>query len=193
MAYATLSELRSELKLGASETGDDTLLTNLLTRVQAFIDAQTGRTFEASGDTTHYLDALADVKGRTLWVRADLCAITTVTNGDGAVLASNEYVTEPRNATPYYALTLKASSEHVWTYTTDPENAISVVGKWAYAQTAPNDIKEATLLAAAALYRASGSNPDTDRPIVTGTGVVIKPSQLPASFWAIINAYKRRT
>lgn len=156
VSYATLAELKTYL--GISTTTDDTLLDDILVRTKAAIDAYTGRVFLASADTTHYLDACADVDGRTLLLRGDCCAITTVTNGDTTVISSSYYVTEPRNSvTPYYAITLKSSAPYAWTYSTEPENAISVLGRWAYSTTPPGDIVQACLAWAKQEYRGKDS------------------------------------
>lgn len=192
-AYATLAELRSDpaLKLAAGETADDTLLQALLDAVKQLIDSHTGRLFALSTDTTRHYDARQDVRGSGLYLKEDLCQITSVTNGDGVVVAANEYTTTPKNATPYWKITLLGSGGKAWTYTDDPEDAIVIVGRWAYSVTAPNDIKRANIIGAAALYRQSLSG-DSDRPIIAGGGTVIQPSQLPATFWTLVNPYVRQ-
>lgn len=192
-AYATLAELRADpaLKLAAGETADDTLLQALLDAVKQLIDSPTGRVFAASADSTRHYDARRDVEGPTLYLKEDLCQITSVTNGDGVVVSASEYTTAPKDSTPYWKIKLLGSSGKAWTYTDDPEDAIVIVGRWSYAVTAPNDIKRANIIGAAALYRQSLSG-DSDRPILAGGGVVIQPSQLPATFWALVNPYMRQ-
>lgn len=192
-AYATLAELRAspELKLAVGETADNTLLQDLLDQVKQLIDTHTGRTFAASADSTRHFDALRDVEGLTLYLKEDLCQITSVTNGDAVVVATNEYTTTPKDATPYWRIKLLGSSGKSWTYVTDPEDAIVIVGRWACSITAPDDIKRANIMGAAALYRMAASG-DSDRPIVAGGGIVIAPSQLPATFWAILQPYVRK-
>lgn len=187
MAYATIDDLREYL--GLVESDHDALLGRLLDSAQAYIDAYTGRTFEASADSTRTLDAIKDVEGRLLWLGGDLCAITTVTNGDAVVVATNEYTTEPRNYGPYYALKLLASSGKAWTYTTDPEDAISIAGKWAYSLTAPDDISQATIRLAGWLYRQRDNAGEGDRPVVAGNATIL-PSRLPADIEAMIGRYK---
>jgi hypothetical protein len=191
MAYATLAQLRTYLKLGASETGDDALLTDLLARAQAMIDHACARTFEQSGDTTRYFDARRDVDGAMLYLDTDLAQITSVTNGDGATIASNQYATEPRNTTPYYALAIKQNQNVAWTWSDTPENAIAIVGRWAYSVTAPADITHACIRLAAWLYRQKDSNADIDRPLVTGDGVMILPSAMPKDVLEILAPFKR--
>lgn len=189
MAYASTSDLKAYL--GISSTADDTLLGALLTRAQKVIEVETGRVFEASSDSTHYFDAVADVSDMRLWLDGDLASITAVLNGDGTTVASTEYVTEPRNAAPYYALHIKGSAGKSWTYDDDPQNAITVAGKWAYSASAPADIVHATIRLASWLYRQKDSGMDGDR-VLSADGVLIMPASIPADVQAILKPYKRR-
>lgn len=208
MAYATLEQLRSTLTSGGNTlpATDDYLLTLYLEDAQALIDDFTHRTFEASAATTRYFDALADVRTldtlgprtiggteRTLWLGGyDLAAApTSVVNGDGTTIASTEYVLEPRNETPYYAITLKSGSSVTWTYDDSPENAIAITGYWAYSRTADALIRGATLALAAWCYRQRSTNADTDRPLLTGDGVTILPSVLPKNVYERLAARRR--
>ena len=196
MAYASLSDLRAYLKLAAGETADDTLLTNCLTRAQAFIESPQccNRVFEASADSTRDFDlsAVAD-DGMTLRLDYDLAATpTTVTNGDGQVIPSAAYILEPRNVTPKHSIRLRATYGYVWSYGDDPDNAIEIVAKWAYSTSAPEPIKTATLLLAKWLYRQKNATLEADQPIMAEGGFVILPSKLPTAFWDMVNGFKRR-
>lgn len=192
-AYATLDELRADpaLKLAEGETADDMLLQDLLDAVKQFIDTETGRVFALSTDNVRHFDARRDVEGRTLYLKDDLCQITEILNGDGDEIEAGEYTTLPSDTTPYYAIKLKSSSGKSWTYTDDPEDAITITGRHSYAVSAPLDIKRANIIGAAALYKMAASG-DGDRPILAGGGIVIEPSRLPATFWKIVNNYKRQ-
>lgn len=195
MAYATLAELKTYLGVGT--TADDTLLSACLTRAQAYIEGQTGRVFEASGDSTKTLDADADVaadeQGRKslLILPGDLCAITSVTNGDGAAVSNTEYVTEPRGSTPYWALRLKRSASVAWTWTTTPEGAISIVGRWAYSTSAPADVAQATLALATYFYRQRGAEATGMEPVMSASGVVMMPPRIPDVVKTVIAKYQR--
>lgn len=191
MSYITLAQVRAYLKLGAAETADDAFLTDLAARAQSLIDAHCQRTFEASADVTHYLDARADVDGPTLWLRAEFCQLTSVTNGDGSVVTPSQYVTEPRNTMPYYALRLKAATGLVWTYDTSPENALAVVGRRAFALTAPDVVAQACLRLTAWLYRQKDTSADVDRPLLTDAGVTILPMALPKDVQQMLLPYRR--
>jgi hypothetical protein len=191
MSYCTVDDVKTYLDI--DETDDDVLLASCIERAQAVIDRHTSRTFEATVDATKYLDAAEDVDGRTLHVGAagDLCAITSVTNGDGSVLASTDYVTQPRNQTPYYAIRLLASSGHTWTYVTDPENAIKVVGKWAYSASAPPDIEQACLRLAVVFYRQKDTTAEIDRPLLAGDGTIVMPQTIPPDVRSLLKPYPR--
>ena len=197
MAYATAADLK--LYAGIEANTDDGLLTLLLARAQAAIDLRVGFTFEAATDTTRYFDAAptyagGHVDGRLLLFDTWCKSITSVTNGDGTVIASTYYVTEPRNVRVYYGIRLLASSGYTWEAKSndDTENAITVVGKWAWSTTAPADIKHACLRLALWYYRQRDNSTDLDRPLLA-EGVTIMPSQMPADVERILAAYAWRT
>jgi hypothetical protein len=186
MAYCTNTEVKTLLG-GIDGSGDDTLLTTLITEAEVFIENHTHRLFEAETLTKSY-DAMRDVDGPTLWLDEDLLSITTLTNGDGDTLASTEYVLLPTNKTPYYAIKLLASSGVAWTFVNDPEEAISVAGSWGYAASVPIAIKYACKLLTAYYYRSRQADPDADRTVFAN-GVVIPPSRIPRMVEEILMPY----
>ena len=188
MAYCAASDVKTYL--GITGSGDDTLIGSLCTRAQAMVDAYTGRTFEASSNTDRKFDAIRDVKGQVLYLDADLASINSVTNGDATVVTSAQYVTEPRTATPYHALRILGSANIAWTYSTDPENAITVNGKWAYSTAAPADIVHATIRWAAYLYRAKDAQV-FDVTASPELGIITVPQGIPADVQKILDPYRR--
>jgi len=191
MAYSTLGDLKTYL--GIDESTDDVVLSQCIERAQQAIDTRCRRTFEATEDSTKYLDAADDVTGDTLYVSGvgELCAITSITNGDGTVLANTDYVTQPRSQAPYYAIKLLASSGIAWTYTTYQENAITIVGRWAYSASAPADIEQACIRLASWFYRQKDNTSDTDRPLLAGDGTIVMPQSMPNDVAAILKPYWR--
>lgn len=189
MAYTDNTSVKTYL--GITTTTDDTFLTALIARAQAAIDSYCRQTFEASGDTTRYFDPTLDACGRTLHLDYPLCAITSVTNGDSSTVSSSDYVKEPRNVTPWRALTLKSNSSVSWTYTDTPENSIAIVGKWAYSTSAPNDIVHATIRLTAYLYRQKNNSTDLDRPVVIGDNAMLLPPDLPKDLMRLLAPYRR--
>lgn len=192
--YTDLATLKSYLGIATAE--DDALLTSLITRAQQMIDTAAQRTFEAAADATRRFDAVRDVTsdGQMLFLDDDLCQITTVVNGDGATVSASAYTTEPRRQTPYYALRLKPSAGLAWTYTTDPQNAIQITGRWAYSLSAPADIAHACVRLAAYLYRQKDTQAALgDLPRAAPEGVLLMPARLPHDVAHMLAPYRRLT
>lgn len=190
MAYTTASALKTYLGITAND--DDTLLGTLVARAQKIVESYTGRVFEVSQDSTKYLDAMRDVDehGRTLYLVDDLCAITSVTNGDGTAVAATEYVTMPRVGGPWWGLMLKQGSAVRWNWDASPETAIVVVGKWGYSTSAPADVVQATERLAAYLYRQRDNANDLDRAMIAGNTTIL-PQRLPSDIKDLLEPYRR--
>jgi len=197
MTYTTYAIVKAELKL--TNDTDQTLITGYATLAQRIIEAPlpmgTGRVFEASSDTTKYFDAptrsgggspaVLDLRGQ------DLCAITSVTNGDGTALPGTAYVTRPRDTPPYYAIQLRQTPGYVWVWDDDgPEGAIAITGKWAYSTTAPLDIQRCATRLAVWMYK-SRDNAGFDVDIKTDEGLILG-ARMPADIRQMIKAYQRR-
>jgi len=191
MAYTDAATLK--LYLGMDGTGDDTLLTSLIARAQSAIDAYTSRKFEASADTTRKFTVGKDTDGHKLYLDEDLSSITAiVTNADdgsgGDTLTTADYVTHPRNRTPYNMVEILLSSQYSWTYTTDPEGGITVAGKWAYSTSPPNDIIHACLRLAAYYYRQKDAGV-FDTTAIPDIGIIQIPQGMPRDVQLILNPY----
>lgn len=190
MAYATLQQFNEYSNIAGAN--DDTLREAMLARAQAIVESHTGRVFEAIADTTRYFDPVRHVGGRTLYLDRDLAQVTEITNGDGEVLVASDYVTEPRNEGPYYAIVLRSDSDVSWTFADYPENAIAVKGRWAYSVVAPDPIVHATLRLAAWMYRQRDTSIDPDRPVVSPDGAMLMPSRLPADVVEVLRPFRRK-
>ena len=190
MTYCTAEQAKSYL--GITTTTDDVLIWSLIEAAQASSDLHTHRTFEASADTERTFDAVADVHGAVLDLDKDLCAITSITNGDGTTVTAAQYVTEPRNGTPYNAIKIRSDADIVWTYTDYHEDAITIDGRWAYSTTAPDDIGFICQRYVAWLYRQRENRTgDDDRTIIAGNATLL-PSTIPADIQAALRPYVRR-
>lgn len=187
--YATLADLKAYIP-NITGTGADALLTDCLKRAQAAIERYCERTFEASTDTTRHFDAMRDVESVTLMVDRDLCQITSIVNGDGATLSASDYTTQPRNETPWFAIKLKLSSGRLWMFNTDPEDAISVTGRWAYSVQAPDDIVHACIRLAGYYYKLRDSQV-FDTTVMPDKGQIIIPKGLPQDVKFILEPYRR--
>ena len=185
--YANLTALRRYL--GITSTDDDVLLTTLLDAATASIDNVCQRTFSAPTASTRYFDPTRDVAGALLLFGADCCELVSVTNGDGTLVTA--YVTEPRNALPYYAVRLKALSGLSWTYTTDAENSITVVGYWAYSRTPPADIQQACVRWAGFMYRQKDSTTYALQSFMPEQGMIMTPEEMPRDVQAALRPYRR--
>jgi len=190
MAYIALADVKAYLKIESDKTNDDAVISGLITRAQAMIDTITTRHFEAAADTTVYLDAEQDVDGKYLYFGDDICAVTSIVNGDGVAVDPAEYVLLGRHA-PYYAAILKATCWTSWTYTDSPENAIAVTGRWAYSITPPDDIVQAALRLVAWLYKQRDSVGDIAAPAVSPSGQIIIPAAMPQDVRYLLNPYRR--
>lgn len=188
MAYLSTADLKTYL--GFAITADDTLLTSLIASAVAIIEAVTGTTFEASADTAKLFSWGVDHKFQTLFLDDWLAAApTTVTNGDGVVVAGTDYILlEPRRA-PYYAIKLKQNANVVWTFGDSPESAISVLGRWGWSTTPPADIVQATRRLGAYLYRQKDAQ-TFDQTSFTELGIIKVKAELPKDVMEILERYK---
>lgn len=195
MSYTTSSDLKGYLGMGVDDVADNALLTALIARAQKWIDSYTGRTFEAAADTVHYFTVGLDTAGADLYFDADCCQITSVTNNadngsNGTAVTTSQYVTLPRNSTPYHGVRLLTSSGVYWRYTHDAEKGIAVTGRWAYSVTAPADIVQACLRLAAYLYRQKDAQV-FDVTAQPEMGTLTIPKGMPADVKQILNDYRR--
>jgi hypothetical protein len=191
MSYCTVADIRMYLDIEAGS--DDALIGSLIDAAERAIDSHCNRTFEAASDTTRYIDAVGEhVRGRSLFFDTigDVCSITTITNGDGVEVASDEYVTVPRNETPYYGVRLLNSAGKTWTYSTDWESAISIAGKWAYSETAPHDVRQACIRWASYMYRQKDA-PVFDTTAIPEAGVITVPQGIPVDVRNLLAPYRR--
>lgn len=186
MSYTDALSLRTYKDISSS--ADDALLTDLIAAAQKMIDMHCRRTFESDTDGTRYFDYSSEyIEGNTLWLDEDLASITSVTNGDGVVVAANERTTTPRNSTPYAGIRLLSDSGVTWTYSDEWMDAITVVGKWAYSTTAPDDIKQACTRLAAFLYAQRDAALFDVTAIEAGT--VLTPVGIPVDVKVILKPY----
>lgn len=192
MAYTSAANLKSYL--GVTAVTDDALLTQLISRAQGAIDNYCGRTFEASVDTTHKFTVNVDTDDDMLFLDDDLCQITSIiTDADASIpvtLTTTEYVTHPRNRTPYHAIELLESCEHDWTYTTNPQNGVTVTGRWAWSVTAPDDISHACIRLAAYFYKQKDAGV-YDTTAIPDAGVIQVPQGIPQDVKIILSNYRR--
>lgn len=197
MAYCSLSDVKIlELGIATGITGDDAIIALKILAAQAFIDAYTRRTFEAATATIRYY-SIDDTDGRDLLLDTELAEAPTLvrTNLDGAAIVtvpSTDYVTLPRNKTPYYGLRLIGISPYYWRYSRDGNKAAEITGKFAYSTTAPDDIKQACIRLAGFFYRAKDASVyDVTASLETGQMVI--PKGTPQDVVNILNNRRKPT
>lgn len=203
MAYITATELRDYMKITGN--ADITQLGQFADRAQHIIEEYTNRIFEAAADTTRYYTPIVDrsyygmgydgslIDAYTLDLRADLCQLTSILNGDNTAIPTNQVVLMPMNITPANFIHIKTSSGYFWNYTGSPEGSVAVTGRFAYSITAPSNIVQAALRIGSYLYRQRDASPDSDRSIVSADGVVMSAPRIPSDVVDILRSYKRRS
>jgi hypothetical protein len=165
----------------STATGDNDLITELISRAQAWFELESQRVLD-SATGTRYFDAIEDVFGLELILDRDLASITTVTNGDDVEVTTGEYTTQPRNDPPYYSIKLLASSGKAWDYTTDPENSITVAGDWSSYATSSKEYKaaqHALIRLTKWMYKQLSSHQDLDQIAISPEGVLMAPAAFP--------------
>lgn len=192
--YCTVADLKTYL--GITGAADDTLLTNLLSRAQKAIEVYTGRVFKCAADTTRKFIVGQDTEGDTLYFDEDLCQVTSVSNdADGtprALTKDTDYVTLPRNRTPWYGFKILTSTSEFWDYTDDPETGVTVTGRWAYSITPPDDIVHACIRLAGYFYRQKDAGV-FDVTAIPDAGVIQIPQGIPRDVKVILDGYRKPT
>ena len=190
MPYAYVADVKLYRGIAPTETDDDTLIQELVDAAQSQIDSYCGRTFDAGTPSTRYYDAVEDVdqNGTRLWLGTDCCAVVTITNGTGT--AVTKYVTEPRNTTPFYAIRLKDSAGELFGYETDPQDAITVLGRWAYSVTVPPAIHQAAVRLAAYMYAQKDAQV-FETTLFPDAGVMTVPQGLPRDVEQLLKPFRK--
>jgi hypothetical protein len=193
MVYCTVADVKEYLDVEGA--GDDALIGDLIDRAQKAIDSHTRRTFEDPGaDDTREFTVGEDTEGRELLFDEDIYSITTVvTDADNAsptTVPLTAYVTMPRNTTPYYGIKLLTSQSYIWEYTDDAEMGIEITGRWAYSESAPDDITQACARWAAYLYRQRDAQV-FDTTAIPSAGVIQIPQGMPKDVRILLDPYVR--
>lgn len=153
--YCTTANIKGAGRLNITDSGYDTQLGEIITAASRWIDrfcaGDIVNAFAVGTDTTRYYSQ-DNLQGGTLFLDAPLLAVTSITNGDSAAVASNTYRLWPRNAPYYYQVRLLSTADG-WAFDTDGE--IAIVGKWglALSGSTPEPIKEACAMLAAWMFK----------------------------------------
>jgi hypothetical protein len=128
--YTLLQYVKDGKKIVSTNVTEDAWIDRAIEAASREFDKLTGRRFYPS-----YMTRLYDVpNGRRLWLNEDLLAIDTLTNGDGTVLTTTDYLAPDPNVTPYWCIDLKDVSDAIWEVDSDgsSQRVISVAGPWGY-------------------------------------------------------------
>lgn len=189
MVYCTVADVAEYLDIDSPD--DDPLITDKISAAQAAIDKITRRTFEDPGAATRYFTVGVDTDGAFLYFDKDIYSIVSVTNdadGDADAVTASDYITQPRNETPYYAIKLLTSKNVYWKYSDDPETGIEENGHWAYSATAPDDIVHVCVRWAAYLYRQRDAQV-FDTIAIPSAGIIQIPQGLPKDVALMLDRY----
>jgi hypothetical protein len=193
MAYVTLAEwkaYRSQLSGGVQSSysaQEDAILQKFLDQAQAEIESQTCKRFEAATQTRYYrrCDVTWDNPKRLL-LDAWLLSVTTLTNGDGAVISAGNYWLQPRGGPPYSEIELKSTS--AWAWGTDGE--IAIAGTWGYMTSADARVKRATMRLAEFFWQKRTTTGENQ---IINEGQIVVAAQYPKDVQDFILAQRRRS
>ena len=189
MAYVTLAEFKTymnDLTGGVQSTftaQEDVTLQVFLDQAVAEIESRTGRNFEATSGTRYYTSSSMD--GQRLYLGADILSVTTLTNGNAAVISGTNFTLEPRNST--VKDTIRLHDGYGWEYST-VDSVVTVLGSWGYSASPPADVKRAVMRLAWFYWQKRGA---TGESTVLGEGVVQRAAEYPADAMGVIRRYRR--
>jgi hypothetical protein len=190
--YCTLAEFKNYNKISSTDATDDTVIEDIIEGISREFDRVCGRTFYARTET-HYYDT---PESETLNIDDDdLLTITTLTNGDGAVLNSTYYKLLPNNLSPKYKVKLLYSMGAYWTTGTNgnPTGAITILGTYGYSSTVPEEIRERCKYETQVDYHRRFGENMSSTATVTGAGVVITAAGFSKKTYQILAGYRKLT
>lgn len=198
--YATLAQIKQAITDKAGSTaenfpaGGDTNLERLenaaALTVDKWVSRTRPRTFVASGDTVRTFNALSDTIGSTLYLNADLATTPTTVSNNGSTVTSANYKLIGafiENVAPYKAIRLLGGA--TWAYTTNPDDAASITGKFAYSVAPPADIVQATIQLVVAVWRQRHTTAGVQAAKVSMDGTIIFPDGLPNQTTELLEPY----
>lgn len=191
-AYITLAELKSALRIPASDTLDDALLEKAINSASRLIDGYANRSFYNGGTATR----IYAPQDAFVTVFDDLQSLTTLetsSDGDGfdTTWTVNDYQLEPLNGisdgltTPYTRV--RAVGDIVFVPAAD-EATVRITGVWGWAST-PDAISQACVIQASRIFKR------LDSPLgVAGfgdMGVVRVTSRLDGDVAQLVEPYRK--
>lgn len=199
-AYASFAEFAAQPEIQTDDPLDDVFINALLERASRAVDAFCGTWFYAL-EQTRYFDL---PYSRRLDLDAPLLSVTTVTNGDGTVIAANQYFGWPYQGPHFINLELQPVSVIYWQFGLNglTSRVVSVKGFWGYVDRAATDPEsavviqnttDAVLSIALSVYKKRYGQGVEGVAQVTAAGVVITPRGIPAEAKQLLMPYRRIT
>lgn len=158
MAYTTTALVKASLGIPDSVTSEDTAISAAIAAASALIDNYTGRTFEVSSTTARTyvprtaaildIDDVATTTGLVIKIDNDQDGTFETT-----LTVTTDYVLQG-NSTPYRTVTNVNAG---WPLSLYGRPTVEVTAKFAYSETAPDNIKQAALLLSCRLYQRKAS------------------------------------
>ncbi len=180
MNLVTLAQLKRYCGIDTTFTTDDALLTRLIIDGEKWAEQAMKRAARPVIETRtfDYCDPY------DLYFDDDLLELVTVTNGDSVAVTLTDLVYIPRHLYPKFGISFKIGATTVWTYSTSPEDAISIKAAWGYhddwARAWVNSLDEVedaaginNSITTITVTNVDGANIDTDSPRFSA-GMLIK-------------------
>jgi hypothetical protein len=136
-AYALFNDFKDWVTSAGVSPGEDVtnenVVNDILEAASRYFDKNTGgRTFYPRVETRNYDTPLRTRNDRELWLDDDLLEIITVTNGDDVAVTSSDYILDPADIYPKYAIRLKEASSVFWKLDSNgnKEQVIDIAAFW---------------------------------------------------------------
>lgn len=129
-----LNDVKAELSIGSNTNGtlsydknlDDGRITFAIQVASAMFSKETNNNYYGAPGTLTLDVTKKYVSGQKLFFTDDvLRSITRIENDGNGTLTSSDWITMPKNSSPYYGVELKTK---FWSWSTTPQAAIRVIG-----------------------------------------------------------------
>lgn len=186
MTYPTPAQCKAYMAI--SGAGEDTAITQILDGIITEIEIITNRTFVSQAATRSFGDEAPTITklGRVLTFHEDLVSVTTLTNGNGTVIAATNYDLVPPSGPPYYQLILRPMATERFSVGADGTR-ITLNGSWGTTAACPKDITLAILELVNLSHKGRADGP---APIIE-KGMIIDKSHWPDRIIRIIDSRTR--
>ena len=185
MAYPTLAQ--TKVYMAVVGITHDATITQLLAASVAAVEKHTNRVFVEATLTETFRVRFPFItnNGLILHLFKDLVSVTTLTNGEGTVIAATDYDLYPK--IPYYQIQLRRG-KGIYFQSDGEDTPITVLGKWGYSVDVPDDVFAEIMRITDLSFRARAEGAGIR---VTRTGNIIDKGQWPPSTLSVLEAYIR--